>query len=242
MTQDAQNSNGRRSRRLSVREWPESEQPREKLARFGAAHLSSAELLAIVLRVGSQGEDVLALSQRLLIQHGGLTGLSRTSLAILQAERGLGPAKAVTLKAALELGRRLLLDPGERRLCVRSSQDVAEVMMLEMAGLEQECLRVVLLNNKNMIVDSPIIYQGSINSIPIRTADIFREAVRQACGALILIHNHPSGDPTPSPEDVRVTREIVGAGRLLDIEVLDHLVIGNRRYVSLKEQGLGFPP
>ncbi len=134
---------------LSVRDWPRSEQPREKLAAQGATQLSSAELLAILLRVGSQGEDVLSLSQRLLVKYGGLTGLSRISLPVLEGERGLGPAKAVTVKAALELGRRLMLDPGEQRLQVRSPLDVADLLMLEMVGLDQECLRTVLLNTKS---------------------------------------------------------------------------------------------
>ncbi len=225
---------------LSVREWPRSEQPREKLAAQGANQLSSAELLAILLRVGSQGEDVLSLSQRLLVTYGGLTGLSRISLPVLEGERGLGPAKAVTVKAALELGRRLMLDPGEQRLQVRSPLDVADLLMLEMVGLDQECLRTVLLNTKNMVIGSPIIYKGSVNTTAIRVGEVFKEALRQNCPSIIVVHNHPSGDPTPSPEDISVTREIVQAGRLLDVEVLDHLVIGHHRYVSLKERGLGF--
>jgi DNA repair protein RadC len=225
---------------VSVREWPRSEQPREKLANLGESQLSTAELLAILLRVGTQGEDVLALSQRLLVTHRGLTGLARLSLPALQAEHGLGLAKAVTIKAALELGRRLMLDPGEQRLQVRSPTDVANLIMLEMVGLDHECLRTILLNTKNMVIASPVIYKGSVNTTGLRVGEVFKEAIRQNCPAMIVVHNHPSGDPTPSPEDISVTREIVQAGRLLDIEVLDHLVIGHHRYVSLKERGLGF--
>ena len=184
---------------LSVREWPRSEQPREKLAALGAAQLSSAELLAILLRVGSQGEDVLSLSQRLLVEYRGVPGLWVASLPDLEEKRGLGPAKAVTIKAALELGRRLMLDPGEQRLQVRSPQDVANLLMLEMTGLEQECLRTILLNTKNMVLASPVIYRGSVNSISIKVGEIFREAIRQNSTSLIVVHNHPSGDPTPSP-------------------------------------------
>jgi len=226
--------------RLSVREWPASERPREKLQHLGAQALSNAELLAILLRVGTTGEDVVALSQRLLVGYGGLSGLHRAVLDTLAAERGMGMAKASTLKAALELGRRLLLDPGQDRLQIRNPHDVANLLMLEMAQLEQECLRTVLLNTKNFVLGIPTIYRGSVNQTALRVGELFREAVRHNASAIIVVHNHPSGDPTPSAEDIAVTRTLVEAGTLMDIEVLDHLVIGNQRYVSMKERRLGF--
>ncbi len=226
--------------RLSVREWPESERPREKLAMGGASALSTAELLAIVLRTGTQREDVLTMAQGLLVRHGGLAGLANASMAELAEEHGLGLAKSAQLKAALEIGKRLLLDPGAARLQVRSPADVANLLMLEMGLLDQEIMKAVLLNTKNHVVASPMIYQGSVNSIGVRVGELFREAIKQNCPSMILVHNHPSGDPTPSPEDVAVTRNVVEAGKLLDVEVLDHLVIGRQRYVSLKERGLGF--
>jgi len=231
--------------RLSVKEWPESERPREKLERHGARALSNAELLAIILRTGTAREDVVALSQRLLTQKGGLVGLSNVSMTELAGEHGLGLAKSAQLKAALELGRRLLVlmaDPAAARIQVRSPGDVANLLMLEMGLLEQEVMRTVLLNTKNYVIGSPVIYQGSANTAVIRVGELFREAVKHNAVSLIVVHNHPSGDPTPSPEDVAVTREIVQAGKLLDIEVLDHLVIGHQRFVSLKERGLGFGP
>ena len=231
--------------RLTVREWPQSERPREKLQRQGAAALSTAELLAIILRTGTVREDVVALSQRLLVQKGGLAGLAHSSLTELLAEHGLGLAKAAQLKAALELGRRLMVllaDPTAARVQVRSPGDVANLLMVEMALLEQEVMRTVLLNTKNHVIATPVIYQGSANTAVIRVGELFREAVKHNAVSLIVVHNHPSGDPTPSPEDVAVTREIVAAGKLLDIEVLDHLVIGHQRFVSLKERGLGFGP
>ncbi len=231
--------------RLSVKEWPESERPREKLERHGAHALSNAELLAIILRTGTAREDVVALSQRLLTQKGGLVGLSNVSMTELAGEHGLGLAKSAQLKAALELGRRLLVlmaDPAAARIQVRSPGDVANLLMLEMGLLEQEVMRTVLLNTKNYVIGSPVIYQGSANTAVIRVGELFREAVKHNAVSLIVVHNHPSGDPTPSPEDVAVTREIVQAGKLLDIEVLDHLVIGHQRFVSLKERGLGFGP
>jgi DNA repair protein RadC len=225
---------------LTVREWPASERPREKLQQLGPTALSNAELLAILLRVGSVGEDVVALSQRLLVKYGGLGGLYRAVFATLEAERGMGEAKTCTLKASLELGRRLLLDPGQEPMRVSSPSDVAQLLMLEMAYLEHECLRTVLLNTKNVVLATPTIYQGSVNSTSLRVGELFREAVRHNATAMIVVHNHPSGDPTPSPEDVQVTRTLVEAGKMMDIEVLDHLVIGRQKYVSLKERRLGF--
>jgi len=159
--------------------------------------------------------------------------------AELCAERGVGEAKAAQLKAALELGKRLVSTQPEERAVVRSPQDVANLLMADMGLLDQEQLRVVLLNTKNQVISVPEVYRGSVSTSLIRVSEVFREAVRENCPAIIVVHNHPSGDPTPSQEDVQVTEQMVNAGRLLDIEVLDHLIIGQQRYVSLKEQGLG---
>ncbi len=228
------------SYRLPVREWPASEQPREKLAHYGPEYLSDAELLAILLRVGVAGQDVVSMSQALLVTFGGLVALSRVPLSSLSEVRGISFAKAVTIKAALELGRRLLLAEAGDRLQIRSPQDVASLMELEMGLLEQEHLRVVLLNTKNQVLGVRDVYKGSLNSSMVRVAEVFRDAIKENCASIIVAHNHPSGDPTPSPEDVRVTRDLVAAGKLLDIEVLDHLVIGRHKYVSLKQKKLGF--
>jgi DNA repair protein RadC len=225
---------------VPVKEWPASEQPREKLAQLGPEHLSEAELLAILLRVGVQGQDVLSLAQYLLRSHGGLLGLSRAPLVELASTKGIADAKAVTILAALELGRRLMLTEARDALQVRSPQDVASLLQIEMGLLQQEHLKVVLLDTKNHVQGIREIYKGSVNTSQIRVAEVFRDAVRENCPAVVVAHNHPSGDPTPSPEDVRVTRELVAAGRLLDIEVLDHLVIGRNRYVSLRQKKLGF--
>ena len=133
-----------------------------------------------------------------------------------------------------------MLDPGQERMQVRSPHDVASLLMMEMGGLEHECLRTVLLNTKNYVLAIPTIYQGSVNQMGIRTGEVFREAVRHNATAMIVVHNHPSGDPTPSPEDIQVTRTLIEAGKMMDIDVLDHLVIGKQKYVSLKERRLGF--
>jgi DNA repair protein RadC len=225
---------------VMIRDMPTAERPRERLRDYGPTALSTAELLAIILRTGTNKESVLSLSARLLARHGGLAGLARISFPELCAEHGLGEAKAAQLKAALELGRRLITAQPQERALVRSPQDVANLLMPEMAFLEQEELRVVLLNTRNQVVSVGEVYRGSVNSAQVRVGEVLREAVRQNCPAMIVVHNHPSGDPAPSSDDVAVTRQIVEAGRLLDIDVLDHIVIGHQRFVSLREQGLGF--
>lgn len=223
-----------------IKDLPAEERPRERLARVGEGALSTAELLAIILRVGVGGESALAMARRLLATYGGLPGLARASFAELRAERGLGNAKTAQLKAALELGRRMLLATPEDRLVVRSPSDVAQLLMAEMAHLEQEHFRVLYLDTRNRLLGSETVYVGSLNASHIRVAEVFRDAIKRSCAAIIVAHNHPSGDPSPSPEDVEVTRQLIAAGNLLNIELLDHLIIGQQRFVSLRERGLGF--
>jgi DNA repair protein RadC len=231
---------GRAEYYTRIRDLPASERPRERLRDFGASALSNAELLAIILRTGTQRESVVALATRLLSTYRGLIGLARASFRELCAEKGLGEAKAAQLKAALELGRRLSSTQPEERVVVRSPADIANLLQTEMGLLEQEHLRVVLLNQRNQVLAIPELYRGSVNTSLIRVAELFRDAVRQNCPAVVLVHNHPSGDPTPSNDDIAMTKQAMEAGKLLDIEVLDHVIIGQGRYVSLKELGLGF--
>jgi DNA repair protein RadC len=227
--------------RLRMKELSPNDQPRERLTLLGPGALSDAELLAILLRVGVEGTNVLQLAHHLLHTYGGLNGLLRADFADLRKQHGVGAAKAATIKAALELGRRLLiLSNSEERPQIRSPADVASLLMLEMSHLDQEHLRTVLLDTKNRVQQMSTIYIGSLNSAQIRIGEVFKDAIRRNSAAIIVVHNHPSGDPTPSPEDILVTRQIVEAGKLLDIEVLDHLVIGQGRYVSMRERGLGF--
>jgi len=226
--------------RPTIKDLPPNERPRERLARAGESALSTTELLAIILRTGVGGESVLNMATRLISRYGGLPGLARASLAELQSEKGLGPAKTAQLKAALELGRRMLLAAPDERFVVRSPSDVAQLLMAEMAHLEQEHFRVLYLDTRNRLLGIETVYVGSLNASHIRVSEVFREAVKRNCAAIIVAHNHPSGDPTPSSEDVEVTRRLAAAGSLLDIEVLDHLIIGQQRFVSLRERGLGF--
>lgn len=223
-----------------IRELPLSERPRERLQHFGAGALSNAELLAIILRTGGRGENVLGMAQRLLSAYHGLGGLARASCGELANEHGVGPAKASQVLAAFELGKRLMVASPDERPQVASALDAANLLMPEMSTLQQEHLRTLVLDTKHRVLASPTIYVGNVNTSVVRMAELFGEAIRRNGVALIVAHNHPSGDPTPSPEDVKITDQIVQAGRLLDIEVLDHLVIGQQRYVSLKERGLGF--
>jgi DNA repair protein RadC len=225
---------------LTIREMNSEDRPRERLIYNGAAALNNAELLAIILRVGSKGENVVRLAEKLLSQQGGLLGLAQMSVEAMAAIPGMGVAKSTQVKAALELGRRLLLAGPNQRAQICSPADVANLLMLEMGFLEKEELRAVLLDTKNFVHRIAPVYAGSLNAAVIRVGEVFRDAVRANCAAIIVVHNHPSGDPAPSPEDVRVTEQLVEAGKLLDIAVLDHVIIGRNRFVSLKERGLGF--
>lgn len=225
---------------VTVKEMPTDERPRERLARMGAQALSTAELLAIILRTGVGGENVLAMAGRILAQFNGLAGLARADFSELAAVHGLGPAKSAQVMAALELGRRLMAEAPEERWQIRSPGDAARVLMPALGYLEQEQFAVLYLDTRNRVVAQEMLYKGSLNTSLVRIAEVFRGAVRRNCAALIVAHNHPSGDPNPSPEDVALTRRLIEAGKLLDIEVLDHLVIGQNRYISLRERALGF--
>lgn len=223
----------------TIKDLPAAERPRERLISRGAAGLSNQELLAIILRTGTKSENVMEVAQRILARFGGLAGLARLSPVELCQEHGLGVAKAAQLLAALELGRRAVAAQPDQRPQVKSPTDVWNLLM-EMGLLEQEHLRVVLLNVRNEVLGVREIYKGAADRATIRVGEIFREAIRLNSVALVVAHNHPSGDPNPSAEDVRVTEEIVKAGKMLDIDVLDHLVIGHGRFISLRERRLGF--
>lgn len=221
-----------------LKQWPLRERPIERLYDAGAAALSDAEVLAVVF--GSTGTtNPIALAGELLAQ-GGWHVLQQRSVEEIAALPGMTRTRAAQVKAALEVGRRLLLATHAERPQIKSPADVAALLMLEMAHLDQEQLRVVLLDTKNRLLKIQTVYVGSLNSSMVRIGEIFKEAIRLNSAALIVSHNHPSGEPTPSPEDVMVTRQIVEAGKLLDIEILDHIVIGSGRWVSMRERGLGF--
>ncbi len=223
-----------------IRDLPEGERPRERLRNHGASHLSNAELIAILLRTGLEGESALNMAARVLAKFGGLPGIARATFGELASERGIGEAKASQLLAALELGRRLVSAHPESRAVITSPQHVANLLQGEMGLLDEEHLRVLLLNTKNQLLGITEIYIGNVNSSVVRAGEVFRPAVRENCPAIIVVHNHPSGDPAPSPEDIRITAQLIEAGKLLDIELLDHIILGQQQFSSLKEKGLGF--
>ena len=193
-----------------------------------------------MLRAGVEGANAVQLAQHLLVEYGGWPGLLSVEYADLCQRHGIGEAKAATLKAALEIARRLLLVDLEARMQIKSPADVAHLLMLEMSHLDQEHLRRVLLDTKNRLQGISTVYVGSLNAALIRVGEVFKSALKRNSAALIVVHNHPSGDARPSPEDILVTRQIVQAGKLLDVGVLDHLVIGHGCFVSMRERGLGF--
>jgi DNA repair protein RadC len=223
-----------------ISDLPVDDRPRERLAHLGPQALATAELLAILLRVGVTGESSVQVGQRLIRDFGGISGIHKAPFNELCKQRGIGNAKAAQIKAALELGYRLSIEKPEERPAVNSPADAAALVEYEMTALEQEHLRVILLDTRNRVLEIVEIYKGSVNSSQVQVGEIFKAAIRRNAPALIVVHNHPSGDPTPSPDDVVVTRAIVQAGKLLDVDVLDHMIIGQGRWVSLKERGLGF--
>jgi DNA repair protein RadC len=218
---------------------PTDERPRERLRLRGPAALTNPELLAILLRTGSRGENVVSLATRLLARFEGVDALGRASFAELCAQKHVGPAKAAQILAALELGTRIMSSRPDRRN-IRCPEDIYALLGAEMALLDQEHLRVVLLNTRNQVISTREVYKGNVHSAIVRVAEVFKDAVREGCPSLIVVHNHPSGDPEPSPDDASLTSQLDEAGRLLGIEVADHVVIGRNGLVSLRERGLGF--
>ena len=214
---------------------PALEQPVRRVAERPSA-CNRVELLAALIG----GPNQLEKAELLLAAFGNLRSMAAATPDELAAVRGVGPQTAVRVRAALELGVRLAGETPEERPAIHSPADAAALVLPEMSALEQEHLRVILLDTRNRVLDIVRVYQGSLNSAQVRIGEIFRPAIRRNAAALIVTHNHPSGDPTPSPDDVAVTRAIVQAGKLLDIQALDHLIVAGGRFVSLKERGLGF--
>ncbi|MBB6674239.1 RadC family protein [Cohnella nanjingensis] len=220
-----------------LKEVPTEERPRERMQRHGPAALSHAELLAILLRTGSRAESAVHLAQRILNENGGLRWLAGRSWDELIHIRGIGPAKAIELQAAVELGRRVARSRLPEMPRISRPQDAADLLMEELRHLREEHFVVLFLNTKNQVVGRETLSIGSLNASVVHPREVFRAAIRRSSASILCAHNHPSGDPTPSPEDLQLTRRLSEAGELIGIELLDHLVIGDNRYVSLKELG-----
>lgn len=200
--------------------------------------LSDAELLALVLRTGARGRDALDLARRLLREHGGLRGVGRASPGELVSARGLGPAKAASLAAALELGRRLAAGTLRPGVAVRGPAEVYRHFRARLRDSACERFLVVLLDGRHRLLRAEVVSQGTLTASLVHPREVFRPALREAAAAILVVHNHPSGDPTPSPEDREVTRRLAAAGELLGVRLLDHVVVAERGFVSLREEGV----
>ena len=228
--------------RLRMKDIPVSERPYEKLEKYGSETLSNAELLAIIIRTGSMEETSVALAQRLLSlgeNSGGITFLHDLSVEELRKTKGIGRVKALQIKAVMELSKRVSASLiNNNRVTIKSPVEVSTLLMEEMRHLKKEVFKIILLNTKNHIIKYMNVSVGSLNSSIVHPREVFSEAVKVGCSGMLLVHNHPSGDPEPSREDIETTQRLVNAGNILGIKVLDHVVIGDGRYISFKEQGL----
>lgn len=214
-----------------------ADRPREKLLRNGPAALGDNELVAIVIGSGTRGVDALELANQMLRRRGGVHGLARSTVDDLAQVAGIGHARAAQLLAALELGRRTLTHGPGTRVQLRSPRDAAAYLLPTFGARGVEQFGVVLLDSKHRVLRTTIVASGTLNSTIVQPRDVFREAMLGAAASIVAFHNHPSGDPTPSPEDVELTRRLRAAGLLMGIEVVDHVVLGDARYCSLKEMG-----
>jgi DNA repair protein RadC len=226
----------------AIKEWPEDERPRERLAKFGAESLSEAQLLAIVLATGdaSTGQSALDLARNLMHTFGSLRALDASSVSELCQTKGIGPAKATTIKAALELGKRLLSEPSRRKVKITGPQDVVAHYQPHLQHLRKEIFKVILLDTKHYVQKDVTISEGSLSASLVHPREAFLPAIKDSAAAVIFVHNHPSGDPTPSPEDKNLTQRLAEVGRLVGIGVLDHVIIGAGKpgYMSFRDAGL----
>ncbi|ASF40047.1 MAG: DNA repair protein RadC [Halobacillus sp.] len=222
---------------IMIKDVPKEDRPRERLLEIGASHLSNQELLAILLGSGTKRESVMDLAQRLLIHFEGILLLKDATLEELTAIRGIGVAKAVLIMSAIEIGKRMQQMKPVERYMIRSPEDGADFVMEEMRDLKQEHFICLFLNTKNQVLHRQTIFIGSLNASIVHPREVFKEAVKRSAASIICAHNHPSGDPTPSQEDIQVTRRLQECGKMIGIELLDHLVIGDRKFISLKEKG-----
>ncbi|NLJ87128.1 MAG: DNA repair protein RadC [Firmicutes bacterium] len=212
------------------------ERPREKLLEHGCESLSNRELLAIILRVGTRRQSALSLADQVLAHFGSLRELREARCEELQAIEGIGLAKAAQILAALELGRRVQASV-RMPTVVRTPQDASDLVMEHLRYLDREVMRLLLLDSKHQVIATPVVSVGTLNASMVHPREIFKECIRRSAAAVIAVHNHPSGDPSPSSEDIQVTKRLFQAGEILGIDLLDHIIIGDNRFVSMKEAG-----
>ncbi|MCZ8519091.1 MULTISPECIES: RadC family protein [Paenibacillus] len=222
----------------TLRELHQEDRPRERMMQYGAQALGNAELLAILLRTGTYRESAVHVAQQLLREAGGLRSLTDMSMEQMTGIKGIGAAKALQIQAGIELGRRLARSGMNETVTIRSPQDAAALLMEDLRYLQKEHFVCLFLNTKNHVIGQETLSMGSLNASIVHPREVFRSAIKRSSASIVCAHNHPSGDPTPSPEDIALTRRLAEAGEIVGIEVLDHLVIGDQRFVSLKELGL----
>ncbi|MBA3044273.1 JAB domain-containing protein, partial [archaeon] len=218
--------------RFTIKELPDEEKPRERLIGFGPSALSNAELLAIILRIGNPGENVLDLSKRLLKEHD-IKCLSQVTVGELKKTFGVGDAKACQIIACFELGRRAAKHTNGVKPLIKTPQDVADLLMPEMQYLKKEYFKCLYLDSKNRIIKNDTISVGSLNANIVHPREVFKAAISESAASVILVHNHPSGDPKPSRDDVEITKRLMETGEVIGIKVLDHMIIGDGRWISL---------
>ena len=231
---------GRELMNIKIKDLPDDERPREKLLKTGAKSLSNIELLAILLRAGTKQKSVLEVAQELLstYKEDGLASIVNRSPQELSSINGLGPAKIATLLSAIELGLRLAEKPTSDKIAIKSPQDVVNYVMPRLRYEKKEHFAVLLLDTKNQIITFSDISIGCLNASIVHPREVFRFAINNFASSMILVHNHPSGDPTPSIEDIKTTKKLIEGSKILDINILDHIIIGDNKYTSLKQQGM----
>lgn len=222
----------------AVREMPEEDRPRERLARLGPEALRDAELIAVLFRTGTRSQSAVTLAENALREFGDLRALARASIEELQQVKGLGRVKAIEIKAALELGKRLSAHTSKGRPRISGADDVARLLMARYKECENEVFKAMLLNTKNEVLKTVDVSSGGLDGTSAMPRDVFRQAVREGASAVIVCHNHPSGDPEPSKEDITVTKRLAESAEMLGVRFLDHIIFGDGRYVSLKDRNL----
>ncbi|MFW6006432.1 MAG: RadC family protein [Bacillota bacterium] len=221
---------------FTIKELPVEDRPREKLIKYGAKRLSNAELLALIIRTGNQKRTAIELAQDILNYFGGLNSLNSISVEEIQKIKGMGPAKSTQVRAVIELSKRLLAADNGSKIVIKEPQDVSNVMMPKLRYHKQEIFSLLLLDVKNQVISISEITKGGLTSSIVHPREVFKEAIRRSSAAIILVHNHPSGIPDPSEEDIKITKKLIKSGKIIGIEILDHIIIGDGKYVSMKEK------